>query len=385
LRPLRKSKKLTSHGSRGNIEELSSLSEISADSKSDERPAARLVVMLPALNEEATIASVLGRIPRQIEGVSDVRLLVIDDGSTDRTAELARRSGAVVVSHPQNFGVGAAFSTGIERALAMGADVIVNMDADGQFQPEDIPTLIHPVLHEGFGFATCSRFADPNNLPHMPKIKLWGNRMMCRLVNAITGTTKFSDVSCGFRAYARDTAMRLNLYGKFTYTQETLIDLAMKGLAMTEVPLTVRGVREHGKSRVASNLWHYGFNTSTIILRAYRDWKPLVFFGLIAIGFLILGLALIGYVGFWWLSHGRTAPWTSLITLGGVSLVMGITFGVLALVADQIGRGRRIQEQLLFLQRCQAYDGDSRNRQQESEHPLAPASHPDSDRKEEGW
>lgn len=385
MQPLQRSKELTLQGPLGNIKKLSSLSEISADSKSDERPAARLVVMLPALNEEATIAGVLGRIPRQIEGVSDVYLLVIDDGSTDRTAELARRSGANVVSHAQNFGVGAAFSTGIEQALAMGADVIVNMDADGQFQPEDIPTLIHPILHEGFGFATCSRFADPNDIPQMPRIKLWGNRMMCRLVNAITGTTKFSDVSCGFRAYSRDTAMRLNLYGRFTYTQETLIDLAMKGLAMTEVPLTVRGVREHGKSRVASSLWRYGFNTSMIILRAYRDWKPLVFFGLIAVGFLILGVGLIGYVGFWWLSHGQTAPWTSLITLGGVSLVMGITFGVLALVADQIGRGRRIQEQLLFLQRCQAYDGEPRSRQQESEHHLDPVSEPDSDRKEEGW
>jgi glycosyltransferase involved in cell wall biosynthesis len=355
LQSLRRSKKLTSQETLGTIEELSSLSEISADSMLDDCHAARLVVMLPALNEETTIAGVLGRIPREIEGVCDVRALVVDDGSTDRTAELARQSGAVVVSHLQNSGVGAAFSTGIEQALAMGADVIVNMDADGQFQPEDIPTLIRPILHDGYGFATCSRFADPDNIPHMPKVKLWGNRMMCRLVNAITGTTKFSDVSCGFRAYSRDTAMRLNLYGKFTYTQETLIDLAMKGLPMTEVPLTVRGVREHGKSRVASNLWHYGFNTSMIILRAYRDWKPLVFFGIIALAFLLLGMGLIGFVGAWWMALGQTKPYTQLITLGGMSVVLGITFGVLALVADQIGRGRRIQEQLLYLERQRFY------------------------------
>ena len=311
--------------------------------------------MLPALNEEATIAGVLGRIPRQIEGVADVRLLVVDDGSTDRTAELARQAGAVVVSHPHNLGVGAAFSTGIEQVLTMGADVIVNMDADGQFQPEDIPTLIRPILYDGFGLATCSRFADPKNIPQMPKIKLWGNRMMCRLVNAITRTTNFSDVSCGFRAYSRDTALRMNLYGKFTYTQETLIDLAMKGLPMTEVPLTVRGVREHGESRVASNLWRYGFNTSMIILRAFRDWRPLVFFGTIAIIFLLLGIGLIGFVSVWWMVQGHTNPWTQLITLGGVSLVMGIALGVLALVADQIGRGRRIQEQLLYLERRRSY------------------------------
>jgi len=173
-------------------------------------------------------------------------------------------------------------------------------------------------------------------------------------VNAITRTTSFSDVSCGFRAYSRDTALRMNLYGKFTYTQESLIDLAMKGLPMTEVPLTVRGVREHGQSRVASNLWNYGFNTSMIILRAFRDWRPLVFFGLIAITFLLLGIGMIGFVTAWWITQGHTTPWTSLITLGGVNVVLGITFGVLALVADQIGRGRRIQEQLLYLERLRS-------------------------------
>lgn len=335
----------------GNIEELNIPNAKLDNSKHDEPLAARLVVMLPALNEEASIEAVLRRIPRQVEGVEEVCILVVDDGSTDRTVELARKEGAVVVSHHRNQGVGAAFATGIEQALMMGADVIVNMDADGQFRPEDIPTLISPILHDGFGLATCSRFADPQNIPEMPKIKLWGNRMMCRLVNAITRTTHFSDVSCGFRAYSRDTALRLNLYGKFTYTQESLIDIAMKGLPMTEVPLTVRGVREHGESRVASNLWRYGTQTSMIILRAFRDWRPLVFFGLIAIAFLLVGFGLLGFVSMWWMSQGRTTPWTSLITLGGVSLVLGITFGVLALVADQIGRGRRIQEQLLYLER----------------------------------
>ena len=342
---------MTFHTIPGNIKKLSVPSTKPDDWKHDEPLAARLVVMLPALNEEASIEAVLRRIPRQVEGVGEVLILVVDDGSTDRTAELARKAGAEVVSHLRNQGVGAAFATGIEQALKMGADILVNMDADGQFQPEDIPLLISPILHEGFGLVTCSRFADPENIPKMPSIKLWGNRMMCRLVNAITRTTSFSDVSCGFRAYSRDTALRLNLYGKFTYTQESLIDLAMKGLPMTEVPLKVRGVREHGQSRVASNLWNYGFNTSMIILRAFRDWRPLVFFGLIAITFLLLGLGMIGFVTAWWITQGRTTPWTSLITLGGVNLVLGITFGVLALVADQIGRGRRIQEQLLYLER----------------------------------
>lgn len=343
----------------GRIEELSVLSATTDSSELTLRRAARLVVMLPALNEEATVAGVLARVPREIEGVDDVRLLVVDDGSTDRTVELARAAGATVVSHSHNQGVGVAFGTGVEHALEMGADIIVNMDADGQFRPEDIPTLIEPILRNGYGFASCSRFADPENVPKMPWIKLWGNRMMCRLVNAITGTTNFTDVSCGFRAYSRDTALRLNLFGKFTYTQETLIDMAMRGILMTEVPLVVRGVREFGESRVASNLWRYGFNTSMILLRAFRDWRPLVFFGAIALVFLLLGVVMLGFVGVWWLSQGHTQPWTQLITLGAASLVMGIALAVLALVADQIGRNRRIAEQLLYLERRRAYSANS--------------------------
>lgn len=319
------------------------------------RRSSRLVVILPALNEAATLAQVLARIPSECEGVNEVEVIVVDDGSTDDTGRIAERFGALVVRHPTTRGVGAAFASGVEQALRRQADIIVNIDADGQFRPEDIPRLIRPILHEGYGFVTCTRFGPGQELPQMPEIKLWGNRMMCRLVNAITGLHQFTDVSCGFRAYSRETALRLNLFGQFTYTQETFLDLAAKNVAMTEVPLTVRGEREHGVSRVASNLWRYAFRTSMIILRALRDWQPLAFFGGIAVGFVLLGAALLGFVGIRWWMTSHTSPWTSLITIGGVCLVMGLIFCVLALIADQIGRSRRIQEQLLYLQRRRSY------------------------------
>jgi glycosyltransferase involved in cell wall biosynthesis len=222
------------------------------------------------------------------------------------------------------------------------------MDADGQFRPEDIPRLIAPILHDDYGFVTCTRFADSENLPDMPAIKLWGNRMMCRIIAWVTGGQRFTDVSCGFRAYSRDTAMRLNLFGRFTYTQESFIDLSAKNIAMTEVPLVVRGVREHGESRVASNLWKYGVRSLAIIVRALRDWRPLLFFGSIAAFFAVPGVSMLGFVACYWTVTSRTAPWTSLITLGGILLVMGMIFSVMALIADQIGRGRKIQEELLY-------------------------------------
>jgi len=323
----------------------------SPNSISDPKAPWRLVVIMPALNEEATIESVVRRVPRTIPPFQTVEILVVDDGSTDRTAELAEQAGAIVVRHSHNMGLGAAFATGVDAALRLGADIIVNMDSDGQFSPEDIPALVRPIIDKGYGFVTCTRFAKPEFVPKMPRIKRWGNRLMCRLVNWIIWGAKFTDVSCGFRAYTRDTALRLNLFGKFTYTQESFIDLAAKGILMTEVPLRVRGVREHGKSRVASNLWKYAFESLPIIVRAMRDTRPLKFFGLLALVFFLLGVGLGGFVSVWWCVTGRTSPWTSLITLGAANVIVGIIIGIMALIADQIGRVKKVQEELLRIAR----------------------------------
>jgi len=313
------------------------------------RPAPKLVVILPALNEEKTVADVIRRIPRQIPGIGQVQVVVVDDGSTDATATLAREAGAHVVSHPSRRGVGAAFATGIETALRMGADYIVNMDADGQFNPADIPALLQPLLDGRADFATCTRFARKDLEPEMPWVKKWGNRLMCRIINWIIWGGRFTDVSCGFRAYSRETALRLNLFGTFTYTQETFIDLAAKGIRMVEVPLKVRGVREHGKSRVASNLWRYGTNALLIILRSMRDIRPLKFFGLISLILLVLGVVSGGFVFCWWLATGATSPFRSVLVGCATFLILGFLVGILALLADMLGRMRKNQEQLLML------------------------------------
>lgn len=324
----------------------------------------KLCVIIPALNEEATIASVLEGIPEPIPGVSRIEKIVIDDGSSDRTAAIASEHGARVVRHVVNRGVGAAFSSGISAALESGADLVVNMDGDGQFNPATIPDLIRPVVEGRADFVTCTRFAVPELVPKMPLIKRWGNRWMTMIINASTGNS-FTDVSCGFRAYTRDTAMRLNLFGDFTYTQETFLDLTQKGVRMVEVPLEVRGEREFGTSRVAGSISRYAVRAGSIILLSLRDTKPLLFFGSMGLSVLLMGVAAGIFVFAHWLQTGMTTPYQSLVTLAALLSILGVLLIVLAMVADMLGRIRRNQEQFLYLLKKQAFDrnpGDDKNR-----------------------
>ena len=179
----------------------------------------------------------------------------MNDGSTDRTAEVAERAGAIVVNLTGRPGLGNVFRTGLERAMRRGADIIVNIDGDGQFNSADIPKLVQPILERrGRLRHLLAASQDPALRPTMPKVKFWGNHVVTRIINWVCGGTNFTDVSCGFRAFNREAAYRLTLFGRYTYTQECFIDLFSKGMRIVEVPLKVRGVREHGKSRVASSI-----------------------------------------------------------------------------------------------------------------------------------
>lgn len=315
----------------------------------------KLVVTIPALNEEKTIAQVIAGIPRSIPGIDDVEVIVINDGSTDRTAEIAERAGALVINVTGRPGLGYIFRTGLERAMRRGADLMVNIDGDGQFNSADIAKLVEPLLMDEADFVTCSRFADPALRPVMPAVKYWGNKVVTRIINWVCGGTNFSDVSCGFRAFNREAAYRLTLFGRFTYTQECFIDLFSKGLRIAEVPLKVRGVREHGKSRIASNLWKYATNSLPIILRAMRDIQPLKFFGGIAAIIGIPGILMALFVSVWYLTNWKTTPFSMMIPVAGAMTIVGFLMFALALLADMLARHRRITEELLYLARRRIY------------------------------
>lgn len=309
---------------------------------------ASVAIIIPALNEAMTIAGVVKACRTVLDpALFTVAVWVVDDGSRDRTAELARQEGAHVISHGANRGVGRAFQTGLAEALSSGAEIIVNIDADGQFNPADLPTLLEPILKHRADMVTASRFKDPQLVPDMPRANLWGNRMMSWIISSIA-RHRFYDVSCGFRAYAREAALRLNLWGDFTYTQESLLDMHVKGMRIEEVPLRVRGQREHGTSRVASSLFRYGVRAATIILHTYRDFWPLQFFGWLSLVFFLPGVGLLGFLLWHRVRTGQFSPqiWAGFV---GASLAaLGILVLITGVLADMLKRLRLNQEAILY-------------------------------------
>ncbi|MDO8512171.1 MAG: glycosyltransferase family 2 protein [bacterium] len=314
----------------------------------------KLCVIIPALNETATISQVINGIPKAIAGFNEQEIIVIDDGSTDDTASKSRSLGATVVSHGQNRGVGAAFRTGIQEALRRQADIIVHIDSDGQFNPGDIPQLIAPILSGASDIVTCTRFSDPKRYPKMPMLKKIGNRIVRYIVNRAVDRN-FTDVSCGYRSYSREAALRLTLFSSFTYTHEVILDAVLKGLRIQEIRLEVRGERAVGKSRVAKNIFIYGVRWLAIFFRTLRDSSPFQVFGVLATltggtGFLI-GLFLLIH----WLQTGQTFPYRSLVTVSAVFILLGTFLMTIALLADMLRRQRILIEELLYHARKETY------------------------------
>jgi glycosyltransferase involved in cell wall biosynthesis len=314
----------------------------------------KAVIFLPAFNEEQSISEVLRSLPTSLQGVDTVERLVVDDGSTDRTAEIAEEEGAIVVRHFANRGVGKAFHTAVDEALRLGADLLVTIDADGQFDSAQIPELIRPIVDDKADLVTGCRFVCQKRPENMPHLKYWGNLTVARLLRFLAGVD-LADVSCGFRAYSREALLNLNLFGKFTYTQETILDLSFKGLRIGEVPVNVRYL-EGRKSRVAGSVFRYAINAGKIITKTVRDFRPLRFFGTIGLAVFLLGLVLDGWLLWYYLTAGTFSPYKIIGFTGAALNIVGILLAGLGLVADMLDRIRSNQERILYYHKRHVFE-----------------------------
>lgn len=313
----------------------------------------KVIIYMPALNEETDIQHVIQCLPRALDRVDSIEVVVIDDGSTDQTAAIARASGAQVVSHGRNRGVGAAFHSAVRYALEHGGDLLVGIDADRQFDPEEIPALIQPLLDDKAEMVIGNRFAD--GIPaHMPRLKYWGNNQVSNLIRIASGQT-FRDVSCGFRAYNREALLRMNIFGEFTYTHETILSLAYQGLRVVEHPICVKYDPQR-KSRVAGSILRYAVQTSKIMVRVMLDYRPMRMFGGVAAGFILVGIACeLFLLGHYALRHSYT-PYKAVGFIGLGFVVFGMLVMLIALIADMLNRLRMNQDQVLYQLKKMRYE-----------------------------
>ena len=312
----------------------------------------KLIVMIPAYNEEETIGEVIEEIPREIDGIDKVEVLVINDGSTDSTVEVAKEAGAdKIISFKENKGLAPAFKMGLETALVVGADIIVNTDADFQYNQTQIPDLIKPILDGEVDIVLGSRFEGW--IEHMPAQKRMGNRLATWVTKKASGYP-VTDAQTGFRAFSSDAALRLNVMSDYTYVQETILQAVNNGLVIKEIPVDFR--RREGESRLISSVFGYARRATSVIVMTYRDYKPLKVFSMIG-GVVILFGFLTGFkVLVHYLSTGKVTPYLPSAVLTTVLLIVGFQILVFGLVADMIKNQRRVQDEILYRVKKKEFD-----------------------------
>jgi glycosyltransferase involved in cell wall biosynthesis len=302
----------------------------------------KVVVQIPCLNEEETLPLVLSSIPRQIDGVDEVIVLVIDDGSHDRTVEVARAHGVTqFVHHTERMGLARSFRDGVERALELGADIIVNTDGDNQYPQERIGDLCQPVIHREADIVVADRQTDKiaHFSPFKKKLQAFGSRV----VNAAAGTD-IPDAASGFRAYSREAAIRLNTITKFSYCMETIIQAGNKQLAVKSLPVEVNPKTR--ESRLFKSNWEHVSKSGFAITRAYMMYKPYVFFMTLSGVLFVLGLIpFVRYLVIW--IDGMHGSHIQSLILGVTLLIAAALSLVLGVVADLIRTNRILIEESL--------------------------------------
>lgn len=301
----------------------------------------KLIIQIPCYNEEATLGVTLSELPRQLPGIDKIEWLIINDGSKDRTVEVAREYGVDhIVNFNQNQGLAKGFMAGLEASLKAGADIIVNTDADNQYSADDIPKLIAPILS---GDAEIVIGARPiNQIRHFSPLKKLLQKFGSWVVRAASNTN-VPDAPSGFRAISRQAAMQLNVFNKFTYTLEMIIQAGQKGMAITSVPIRTNQFLR--PSRLIKSIPIYIQRSIFTIFRIFMLYNPLRFFVALGTAPFVLGLLL----SFYWLYLfliGYDKPRIPTLILAAIMILIGVQLWIFGLVADLMAANRQLLEDI---------------------------------------
>jgi glycosyltransferase involved in cell wall biosynthesis len=303
----------------------------------------KLIIQIPCLNEEAQLPATLGALPRRVAGFDAVEWLIIDDGSTDRTIEVARELGVDhVIRLTNNKGLATAFQAGLDACLKLGADVIVNTDADNQYSADDIPALVAPILRYEADMVVGDR--NVMGIDHFSFTKKRLQRLGSWVLRRASDTT-VPDATSGFRAYNREAALSLTVVSKFTYTLESLIQAGKSQVAVADVPVGTNGMTR--ESRLFGSMSAYVRRNAAALFRIYAGYEPLFVFSVLAA--VVFGAAVIAWLPFLvdWVVNGRRDGHVQSILLGGVLFVAAIQLFALGVIADLIGAHRTVSQRTL--------------------------------------
>jgi len=300
----------------------------------------KLIVTIPAYNEEKTIAQVIKSVPRKIKGISKVEILVWSDGSTDKTVEIAKKAGAdYVFSNKTNLGLAKTFAKMLGKAIELGTDIIVNTDADNQYDQKEIVKLLKPILEGKADMVLGDRQVE--KLDHMPTAKKYGNIIGSWTIRMLTGCN-VRDASTGFRAFTRECAQQFNLLSSHTYTHETIIQAVNKDLTIAEVPVKFKK-RVSGSSRLISGIWPHIKRSAATIIRTILMYKA--FKALVVIGSLIMALGILGGLRFlYFYLTGNGAGHIQSLIFSSILINLGFTTCVMGILADLVSINRKTIE-----------------------------------------
>lgn len=307
----------------------------------------KLIIQIPCYNEENTLPLVLASIPRSIPGVDQIETVIIDDGSIDRTVQVAQDLGVNhIVSHVGNKGLATAFQTGLDACLRLGADIIVNTDGDNQYPQQEIPRLIQPILEGKADVVVGDR--QTARISHFSWQKKFLQRVGSWVVRVASGT-KVPDAPSGFRAYSRAAALRLKVHSKYTYTLETLIQAGMQQTAITHIPIEVN--EKLRESRLISGVWDYVKQSAATIVRTYAMYEPLKVF--MYLGMLISLIGAAGVIRFlYYFFTAESSGHVQSLVISAVFLIVGFQVMLIGLLADLIAANRRLLEDTLYRVKC---------------------------------